>query len=249
MIKRRTTLKMMAGTALIGLSADRAAVAATVSQLPQSISIIGTGQVGSCLGMRWSALGCRIVYGSRTPAQARVQMLAAKTGGGARVLSIPAAASANDLILLAVPWHAIDDLAPVLAPLKGKVLLDIMNPVKIVDHVFQIPDGATTSTAETLQAKIPHSAVVKAFNTLSVEVMADPAVGGGAVSVPLAGEDIEAKRRVAALAQAMGLSPLDVGPVYLARYLEGMARLRMTYKAKHPDAFECFLRLHSLTPR
>jgi predicted dinucleotide-binding enzyme len=50
--------------------------------------------------------------------------------------------------------------------------------------------------------------------------------------------------RIAALVNAMGLEPIDMGPLYVARYLEGLARLRMTYKAKHPDAFECFFRLH-----
>jgi predicted dinucleotide-binding enzyme len=52
-----------------------------------------------------------------------------------------------------------------------------------------------------------------------------------------------AKSRVAAIVSALGLEPLDVGALYVSRYLEGMARLRMSYRAKNrPNAFEFYLR-------
>ena len=52
--------------------------------------------------------------------------------------------------------------------------------------------------------------------------MIDHASSGGAVSVPLAGESGEAKKKVAELVQGMGLDPIDVGPVRDARWVEGM---------------------------
>jgi lactate dehydrogenase-like 2-hydroxyacid dehydrogenase len=49
-----------------------------------AIAIIGTGNVGSALGERFGALGHRIVYGSRTPADAEVAALVERSGPGAR---------------------------------------------------------------------------------------------------------------------------------------------------------------------
>ena len=85
--------------------------------------------------------------------------------------------------------------------------------------------------------------MVKAFNTLSVELMTDAKRAGGPVTVPIAGTDPGAKARIAGIVQAMGLEPVDVGALYVSRYLEGMARLRMSYRAKNrPNAFEFYLR-------
>jgi predicted dinucleotide-binding enzyme len=242
MIHRRNSLQIMATSLLAGVVPD--VVAATGGR--GVLSIIGTGEVGGCLGQRWSALGYRVVYGSRTPQDPKVQALAVATGNGAAAMEVAGCIASSDVILLAVPWRAIPEIAPLLAPAGPKVLIDISNPVKVVGGVFEVPDGAPPSVAEDLQARVPESAVVKAFNTLSVDAMADSAVAGGTISLPIAGADAEAKTKVARVAEAMGFTPIDVGQLYLARYLEGLARLRMTYRAQHNDAFEVFFRVHSV---
>src|SRR4051812_48877356 len=98
MIERRRTLQLMAGTLLGGFEP------ALAPEPRGNITIIGTGEVGSCLGHRWSALGYRVVYGSRTPNEAKVQALVAETGG-ALALDVAAAAAASEVIVLAVPWR------------------------------------------------------------------------------------------------------------------------------------------------
>jgi predicted dinucleotide-binding enzyme len=244
MIKRRSTLALLAAVGSAGvLSELRASEASGADIKVETIAIIGTGEVGSTLGKRWAAMGHKIIYGSRTPEDSRVQTLVKQTGNGASASTDPGAAAKTDLILLAVPWAAVKDVIPLLGDVRGKILMDPTNAVKVTEGRFEAPPGMTTSDGEEIQAWAPAASVVKVFNTLSVEIMTDPKNAGGPVSVPLAGADTNAKSRVASLVRSMGLEPVDVGGMYVARYLEGMARLRMSFRAKNrPNAFEFYLR-------
>ena len=76
--------------------------------------------------------------------------------------------------------------------------------------------------AEYVQAAAPGAYVVKAFNTLNWATMVDPSSAGGPVSIPLVGDNARAKEKVAELVAAMGLEPIDVGPLRDARWVEGM---------------------------
>ena len=82
-----------------------------------------------------------------------------------------------------------------------------------------------TSAAELIQGWAPSAKVVKAFNAMSSTVMADPDSAGGPVTVPLVGDDPEAKATVAGIIQAMGLETMELGPVRDAHVVEGMLLL------------------------
>ncbi len=145
--------------------------------------------------------------------------------------------------MLAVPWEAVKEVVAGLGDVSGKILIDVSNPVKVTEGRFEAPPSVTTSNGEEIQASAASAIVIKAFNTLSVEMMADPKRGNGSISVPIAGADPAAKTRLAAITEVMGLEPVDVGGLYVSRTLEGMARLRMGYRAKNrPNAFEFYLR-------
>ena len=73
-----------------------------------------------------------------------------------------------------------------------------------------------------IQAAAPDAHVVKAFNTLNYLQMIDPETSGGPLTIPIAGDDAEAKAFVAALIEGMGLHPMDVGPLAYAHVLEEM---------------------------
>jgi predicted dinucleotide-binding enzyme len=73
-----------------------------------------------------------------------------------------------------------------------------------------------------IQAAAPYAKVVEAFNTHNWTTMANPASAGGLVSVPLAGDNLLAKRKVADLVSGMDLEPIDVGPVEYGRWVEVM---------------------------
>lgn len=220
------------------------ATPAAASDPGDCVAVIGTGSVGGALGPRFAGLGKRVVYGSRTPDLERVQSLVARTGNDASAVSPPAAAAACRIILLAVPWEAVEATVRSLGGLDGRVIIDVTNPLGVRDgREFAFEVRGADSGGEFVQSLAPGAKVVKAFNTVDFRVMADPTLAGGPVSIPLAGDDEQAKATVAALVSGIGLEPLDIGALRLARYTEAMALLYVNRLISGQPPFEFHLRL------
>ncbi len=207
----------------------------------ETIAMIGTGQVASALGPALAARGHEIVYGSREPGREDVTALLERTGPGASVLSPPEAAASADIVVLAVPGLAVEAITRSLGDLSGKIIIDPTNPLRRgADGSFGLAGPA--SNAELIQAAAPEAMVVKAFNTLSWRTMADPATGGGPVSIPLVGDSPEAKLKVAGLVESLGLEAIDVGPLRHAPYVEGMLILWINNRYHGGQPFDYHLR-------
>jgi NADPH-dependent F420 reductase len=191
----------------------------------ETIAVIGTGNVGSALGQRFAELGHTIVYGSRDPTRSDVQALVRLTGANAGATTQREAVEQADIVVLAVPADAAESVARSLGDLAGRIVIDPTNPRTIAadglrDYAFH------DSMAERIQAIAPDAFVVKAFSTLGAYTMLDPLLAEGPVSIPIAGDDAEAKRVVAELTSGIGLVPLDVGPLRYAHVIEGLHYLR-----------------------
>jgi len=213
------------------------------SAFAAKIAVIGTGNVGAALGPEFAALGHTIVYGSRTPTEQDVKDLVAKTGHGATATTQTEAVKGADIVVLAVPGTAAEQVARSLGDLSGKIILD---PTNRVDR--SNPDGyadygvkGAGSNAELVQAAQPNARVVKAFNTLNVKQMVDPETSGGALSIPIVGNDAAAKAAVAELIKGMGLEPIDLGPLRFARVLEEMLVIWANARG-HGAAYNYYLR-------
>jgi predicted dinucleotide-binding enzyme len=127
--------------------------------------------------------------------------------------------------------------------MPGRIVIDVTNafapgPDRLMSMVVDSSGG------ELIQSWAPRAKVVKAFNTMQAAVMADPALAGGPVTVPLAGNDAGAKARVAEILRGMGFETADVGPIRHARWLEGMTILYLTpvMSGRPQDSFEFYLR-------
>lgn len=214
-----------------------------VPALADTVAILGTGRVGGALGAQFAAHGHVVTYGSREPESDKVRALVAKTGHGAKAASAADAVRASSIVVLALPWGATEQTVKSL-DLRGKLVIDPTNAIKIGAGGLMESAVTDTSAGELVQGWAPQARVVKAFNTLGYHVMANPAVAGGPVSVPLAGDDADAKSRVATLVASFGLEPVDVGPLRNARVLEGMAMLYMVplLTGHRERAFEYHLR-------
>ena len=217
-MKRRTTVNLLAILALLGAAYGPAVRSET-------IAMIGTGEVGEALGRRFAEIGHRVVYGSRNPRSPDARDLVARTSGNATAATQLDAARGADIVVLALPWDVVEEVVRGLGDLAGVILVDPTNPrITGADGLRDYPfDG---SNAERIQALAPGASVVKAFNTLGADVMLDPTSAGGPVTIPLVGDDADAKAVVARLAEDIGLAPLDVGPLRYARILEGLHYLR-----------------------
>jgi len=206
-----------AAVAVAGLSPHSAAA--------ETVAMIGTGNVGAALGRRFAENGHTIVYGSRDPSAADVRELVAATGNGAVATTQADAAARADIVILAIPWSAAEDVVRALPDLRGKIVVDPTNPrVMASDGFADYP--IEDSNAERIARLAPGAHIVKAFSTLGAETMLDPKLAGGPVTVPIVGDDRAAKERIAALTREIGLEAVDVGPLRHARIIEGLHYLR-----------------------
>jgi hypothetical protein len=180
---------------------------------PVRIGVVGTGSVGSTLGRRWAEAGHTVRFGTRDPDRPEVRDLLSGIDGDVAAVEVEAAADA-DVLVLAVPPNAVE---PVLSAVEFSGVL--------VDPTNTYPDPGPEPGAERAARLAPDARVVKAFNTVGWEVMADPVLGGVAATMPLAGDDAGAKSLVADLARELGFESLDVGDRSAAVHLENLARL------------------------
>jgi predicted dinucleotide-binding enzyme len=212
----------------------------TTAATADVIAVIGTGRVGSALGTEFAEQGHTIVYGSRDPSAATVRDLVDRTAGNASATSQSEAAASADIVILAVPGMLAGDIAADLGALSGKIIIDPTNPLLFGDN--GLAHGVDTSNGEIIQSVAPDAYVVKAFNVLSWQFMIDPQSSGGPISIPLAGNDPDAKSRVADLVESLDLHPIDLGPIGQSRWIEGMAILLINNNFGPLPAFNFHLR-------
>ena len=205
-----------------------------------TIAVIGTGDVGSALGTEFAAEGHTIIYGSRNPARQSVADLVKRTGSRASATTQTEAVIDADIVILAVPGLLAGEITAVLGDLSGKIIIDPTNPLIFTDD--GVRHGADTSNAEIIQAAAPDAKVVKAFNALSWRYMVDPDASGGPITIPLAGNDDDAKTIVAAMIRSIDLHPLDVGTLDNARWVEGLAILLVNNNFGPLPSFNVHLR-------
>lgn len=184
-----------------------------------TISIIGAGNVGLALARNLIDKGESVFFG--VPDPAKYAAAVAALGARAQIGSVAQAVAAGDPVILAVPYNAARQVAESVADWNGKVLVDATNP--LAPALAGLALGTTTSGAEQVASWARGARVVKAFNTSGAENLADPRYPGGAVFMPVAGDDADARSRVAALATRMGFDAVDAGPLSAARYLEPFA--------------------------
>jgi NADPH-dependent F420 reductase len=191
------------------------------------IAIIGAGNVGGTLGKRWAKAGHEVAFGARDPAEAKVAALVRDSGPRARAATVPEAARDAAVVVLTVPWDSARDALAAAGDLRGRVLIDVTNPLPSTpDGLRQgLVIGHTTSGGEQVAGWARGARVVKAFNTTGFQNMADPVYGSKGLSLLLCGDDAEAKKTTADLARQLGFDPIDVGPLKSARYLEAVAML------------------------
>lgn len=191
-----------------------------------NIAIIGTGNVGSVLGIRWAQNGHKVSWGSRTPESTRMQSLVKEAGGGASATTPSQAVYDAEVTVLATPYESTEILIKQLPPLSGKLVIDATNPLKADFSGLSI--GTTTSAGEEIEKLIPDSTVVKAFNMTGADNMANPIYGEQKLSMLICGDNDDAKSVVRGLAEELGFDVIDCGPMISARCLEPMAMLWIT---------------------
>jgi predicted dinucleotide-binding enzyme len=183
-----------------------------------TIAIIGTGNVGGALARGWFRAGQMIVLGVRDPANPEVAKLAREIG--AEVTTPADAAAGGDVVVLALPWRAAESAVKALGDLKGKIVVDCMNPLTMRGGKLALDRGFETSGAEALAGWIPAARIVKTLNQVGAEMMADNRSLPHRPVMFMAGNDAAAKATVGRLLEQLGFEALDAGDLTIARLLE-----------------------------
>ncbi len=185
------------------------------------IAVIGAGNVGSALGSGWAKAGHTIVFGVRNVNKADLKALCARIGATAA----PSADAARqcDVVVLALPWTVAENAVKALGDLKGKIVIDSMNPLAMKDGALGLERGFITSGGEAVASWLPGGKVVKTFNQVGADMMTEGDRFATRPVMFLAGEDDAAKSTVAQLVNELGFEALDAGGIKQARILEPFA--------------------------
>ncbi|WP_293698594.1 NAD(P)-binding domain-containing protein [uncultured Agrococcus sp.] len=175
------------------------------------IGILGAGKLGTVLAARATASGYRVlIAGSGDPASIRAHLTA--TIPGVEVESARRVTELADVIMLALPLGALDALPA--EQMRNKVVIDAMNHWLEADGPRDDLTDPSTSTSEIVQARLPDSRVVKAFNHMGYhdidELWAEPGAADRN-AIAIAGDDEDANAVVARIVDDFGFDPLPIG--------------------------------------
>jgi len=196
-----------------------------------NITIIGAGNMGRGIGTRLLSGGHTVTLVDREPdsAAALAEQIASSADKGANVKTASFGSPINDqIVILAVPYDATGSIIEQYgSKLAGKTVVDISNPLNATFDGLAIQ--ADTSAAEEIAKEVPNGTkVVKAFNTIFSQTLEEGEVDGKPLDVLIAGDNADAKEKVAELVKDGGMRPIDTGPLSRARQLEGIGLLHIT---------------------
>lgn len=201
------------------------------------ISVLGTGAVGQTIASKMIALGHNVFMASRNVQEAKTRSKPSPMTGTSFTDWLKDNSSVNLVDYTALPADtdifvnctqgegSIPSLKAIgKEKLKGKVVLDIANPL---DFSKGMPPSLsvcnTDSLAEQIQREFPETKIVKSLNTMNCNIMMNPAIVPGDHNVFLSGNDAGAKKEVASLLINVGWKEsniIDLGDISTARGTE-----------------------------
>ncbi|MBV9063914.1 MAG: NAD(P)-binding domain-containing protein [Alphaproteobacteria bacterium] len=199
--------------------------------MANNIAIIGSGNVGRALGSKWAERGHSVAFSARDLDAPDLRSFVAQLGSRASIASNREAAAAADVVLLATPWDVTKFAIAECGDLSGKTVIDATNP--LLPALAGIAVGTTTSGGEQVAQWARGAHVVKTFNTVGANIMANPKFPSGAPVMFYCGDNAQAKQTVRTLIAEIGFDAIDAGPLTQCRVLEPFAMLWISLALKH----------------
>jgi len=193
------------------------------------IGILGSGTVGQTLASGFLKHGHQVMLGTRDPQKPDVQKWSKENPGGQAGTFAETAKFAELAVLATLGRIAVDVVKLAGAEnLAGKTIIDTTNPLTDappVDGVLEYTTGPNESLGEKIQASVPKSHVVKAFNSVGAAKMVNPHYEQGTPTMFLCGDNAGAKATVSKIIEQFDWEPFDCGGIIAARALEPLCML------------------------
>ncbi len=190
---------------------------------PNSVAIIGTGNVGKALASSFSSFGYQVTLGVRD-----LDNYSAKEWivghPNIRVERIADAVDVSDVIVTCFRPEGLNEMVRHMGDLENKVLIDAMNSIMNKKTPFE-------TTTHALEELTNCKNVVKCFNTTGANNLARPGYGRQSLDMFMAGNDSYAKEVARKLAQDIGFAECyDLGgdDVYVLMEQLAMVWIRLT---------------------
>ncbi len=189
-----------------------------------TIAIIGTGNVGSAIGAGAVKAGYDVVFAGQDAGKTET---VAEDAGASAVTTPREAVAGADIVVLAVPYAAVADVAR--GDRAGRRRQGRHRPDQPAQggRLRARHRSGHLGRRESIAALLPDAKVVKAFNTLFATNTSDPAAHGTQLDSLFATDDDAAKDAVCGLSASIGFRPVHVGPLAASRELEAMAWLNI----------------------
>jgi 8-hydroxy-5-deazaflavin:NADPH oxidoreductase len=205
-----------------------------------TVTILGSGNMARGIATRVLAGGNAVQVLDRDPS--RASGLTAELSGQVES-GVIGDVIAGEVVVLAVPYGAAVSLVERYGDaLVGAVIVDISNPVDFTTLDSLLTPAGSSAAEEVAKAVTAGASVVKAFNTTFAATLVTGSVAGEPLDVLIAGDDSDAKARVAELIEAGGLRAIDAGPLRRARQLEQAGFLHMLVQEPLGTGFSSALR-------
>ena len=217
---RNTFMRIVGLAALVVATLPQVTLAQTAAA-PLKIGMVGSGREGGALGKLFAKAGHPVMFSSRNPDT--LKDLAAAAGPLAQTGTVEQAIAFGDVIVLGVPYTAVEqigkDHGPALA--KKVLVMDVSNPIPRRDGEDFVKSVNAQGGAGLVTAKwLPGSHIVRAFNAIGAGRLADIANRPGEkVGVPIAGDDPKAIATAEALIREIGFEPVLVGGLAFGKHL------------------------------
>ena len=193
------------------------------------ITVVGSGGVGVGLARAWSGLGHSVVIGSRSPESDRVVGLVASLGNDVCAVGLAESVTDADVVVLAVPWSAVEDSIAALGDLSGRMIIDVTNPFV---RGLNLDIGHDDSGGEQVARWVVGAQVVKALNIVDARLLDGTKLDDREISIPICGDNKDAKRVVGELIGELGFDVIDAGKLEISRLLEPLCLLMIKLSMK-----------------
>jgi NADPH-dependent F420 reductase len=206
-------------------------------QTKQTIAIIGaTGNMGSAISKSLAKGNYRLLLKSNKQEELNSlveEIKQSNPSADVEPMACPKDASWEaDIIIAAVPYQAEKEVAERIKEVANqKIVISIANPLN--EQYNGLVTSPDTSAAEELQKLLPHSKVVKAFNTTFAADFATPVIDGKQADAFIAGDNEEALETVSELVSTAGFNPVVAGDLSVSRTLENMQLLLIKLGMKY----------------